>query len=127
MKSANQDLTEAGSSVVLSAFQKRLNSSDVLPEAWLRRNSGEYALISYINNIAGLMLSGNHEPASIFIARAAEHLRRAPPPSGSNPYHELTHRYLCHVAYHLANFSNISLADVEIPIEIANAGPQLPP
>jgi hypothetical protein len=124
---SSHDLSEGESALVLHAFQQRLNSTDTLPPQALRRNTSEYALVSYINNLTGLLNSGNLQPAAIFITRAATHMQELPPAKGFEPYYDLAYRYLCHVAFHLRQYAAADPAEVEIPPDIALAGPQLSP
>lgn len=124
---SSHDLSEGESALVLHAFQQRLNSADILPPQALRQNSSEYSLVSYVNNLTGLLNSGNLQPVAIFISRAATHLQKFPPAKGYEPYYDLVHRYLCHVAFHLRQYAAADPAEVEIPPDIAIAGPQLAP
>ena len=119
--------SKSESASVLAAYQLRLNSPDILPQGGLRRNTGDYVLISYINNITGLLLSGNTNAVPLFISRAADHMQSNPPTPGSKPYYDLAYRYLCHVAYHVTNVEKVKSTGVEIPAQIAAAGPQRDP
>ena len=62
------------SQAVVHRFQARLASAEVLPIRSLRRNSGEYPLVCYINDVTALFVSENSEAVPIFVARAAEHM-----------------------------------------------------
>jgi hypothetical protein len=71
MANESRDESQAG----IAAFQAKLASRELLPDRLLRRNNTSYPLVCYVNNISALLLSENYEPVSIFVARAAEHLR----------------------------------------------------
>ena len=62
------------SQAVIRRFQKNLASAETLPVRSLRRNSGEYPLVCYVNNVTALFVSENWEAVPIFVARAAEHM-----------------------------------------------------
>ena len=47
-----------------------LNKEGVAPALGFRRNSREYELICYVNNIIGLVLAENYGAAVVFIRRA---------------------------------------------------------
>ena len=47
-----------------------LNSEGITPELGFRRNSIEYELICYVNNVIGLVLAENYRAAAFFIRRA---------------------------------------------------------
>lgn len=61
--------------IELERIQRQLNAADVVHAEWYRRNHGAYEVICYVNNIAGLVASGNSKLASVFIKRADEYLR----------------------------------------------------
>lgn len=112
----------------IKQFHSRLNSTDLIPEQALRRNSSIYPLVCYVNNIMGLFLSKNYEPIPIFIARAAEHMANFPPAPTSGPYYIAVNRYLSQVTYHLRNFvEGIEFFDSRIPPSFLEAGPQRVP
>ena len=47
------------SQAVIRRFQRKLASAETLPVRSLRRNSGEYPLVCYINNVTALFVSEN--------------------------------------------------------------------
>jgi hypothetical protein len=56
-------------SVILNLI-KRINSVNVIPQIFQRRNSPQYKFVSYINNSIASYLSENSNGAVIFIIRA---------------------------------------------------------
>ena len=112
----------------IKQFHARLNSSDLIPEQALRRNSRDYPLVCYVNNIMGLFLSKNYEPIPVLIARAAEYMATVPPASTSSAYYIVVTQYLSQVTYHLRNFvEGVEFYDNRIPISFLEAGPQKAP
>ncbi|MDQ0170545.1 hypothetical protein [Paenibacillus tundrae] len=72
---------------VLTIF-KEINNKDNLPAVWLRRNSTHYHLVSYINHIIGLYLSGTFEFIPVFINRADKELNSLTDRIGHHRYFE---------------------------------------
>lgn len=113
------------SRTVLASLQSRINSPSCLPPRALRRNSGTYPLLCYVNAITGLFLSENLEPIPLFIARAAEHMKEHPPSAGEAAYYDLVLRYISQMAYHLREHAEgIEFPEDRIPASVLNAGPQ---
>ena len=111
----------------IEAFHLRLNALDVLPERSLRRNSGTYPLVCYVNAITGLVLSKNFDPIPLFIARAVEHMNERPPSESEQPYYELVRRYISHMAYHIRQYTDgVAFPEGRIPPSVLVAGPQEP-
>jgi hypothetical protein len=123
-------MTEAGSKnarSVIEEFQRLLNAPHLLPDQTLRRNAVHYALVSYLNNITGLYLSGNYASIPVFVARAFEHMSQRPPEALYRPYFALADAYLKQVIYFLREFTDIILEGHDrIPSEALIAGPQKP-
>ena len=113
------------SEATIARMQAGLARHDLLPPGSLRRNVSDYALVCYVNNITALLLSGNHEPVTIFIARAAEHLKAHPANAKSDAYHAAVTQYLAQVAYHLkTHLGGLDYNAERIPASILDAGPQ---
>lgn len=113
------------SEATIAKMQAGLGRQDLLPRHALRRNVSDYTLVCYVNNITALLLSGNHEPVPIFIARAAEHQKAHPATAESDAYYAAVTRYLSQVVYHLkAYVGGLDFDEDRIPASILNAGPQ---
>lgn len=113
---------------MIAKLQAGLARQELLPPRSLRRNSFDYTLVCYVNNITALLLSGNNEPVPIFIARAAEHQKAHPATAESEAYYAAITRYLSQVAYHLKTFvGGLDFDEDRIPASILNAGPQTMP
>ena len=116
------------SRAVIRRFQTRLANAEMLPERSLRRNSSDYPLVCYINNLTALILSENWEAAPIFVARAAEHMAARPADSRQHAYYALAGQYLGQVVYHLTvHVGGIEFDRERIPSTIMTAGAQYPP
>ena len=116
------------SNEVIRKFQTKLASAGALPERSLRRNSGDYPLICYINNVTALFLSENWEAVPIFVARAAEHMTARPADSRLQAYYALAAEYLSQIVHHLTVYvGDIEFDHERIPSPIMTAGPQDPP
>jgi hypothetical protein len=121
----NPPSEKIASETILRSFHHKLNSATLVPAKAYRRNSGLYPLVSYVNNLLGAMLSENYDVASVFVARAAEHMAAIPASEESRPYYSLVSRYLSHVIHHLSTFhAGVQFDTERIPKEILNAGPQ---
>ena len=89
------------SAETLARFQARMSTHDVLPKLALRRNSGTYPLMCYVNTVTALCLSKYFDAIPIFLARSIEHMNSRSPSSDEAPYYALVHRYVTHMVYHL--------------------------
>ena len=116
------------SEATIAKMQAGLARQDLLPPRSLRRNSFDYTLVCYVNNITALLLSGNYEPVPIFVARAAEHQKAHPSTAESDAYYAAVTQYLSQVAYHLkTHIGGLDFDEDRIPASILNAGPQACP
>jgi hypothetical protein len=114
----------------LRQFQTCLNRPEVLPERAFRREGRNYELVSYINNISGLLLSLNFEAIPNFVARAAEHMVEVPATTPNcEQYYSIVSDYLSHVVFHLISFASGagSFDDSRISLSILAGGPRQPP
>jgi len=57
-------------------YHARLNSPEVIPGGWYRRNVSQYEILSYINHIIALQIAGNWDTAPLFVRRAAKFLAK---------------------------------------------------
>jgi len=115
------------SQAVIRRFQTKLASAETLPVRSLR-NSGEYPLVCYINNVTALFVSENWEAVPIFVARAAERMIARPADDRLHAYYALTGRYLSQIVHHLMVYvGGIEFDRERIPPGIMTAGPQQPP
>ncbi len=89
------------SEAVVRRFQAKLASAEILLERSLCRNSGEYPLVCYINNVTALFVSENWKAVPVFVARAAEHMIARPADTRLQAYYELASAYLGQVVRHL--------------------------
>jgi hypothetical protein len=66
------------SQAVITAFQAKLASRELLPDRSLRRNSTCYPLVCYVNNISALLLSENasRSPSSSHVLRCTQESTR---------------------------------------------------
>ena len=116
------------SRAVIARFQAKLASAETLPVGSLRRNSGEYTLICYINTVTALFVSENWEAVPIFVARAAEHMMARPADDRLHAYYGLAWRYLTQIVHHLTVYvGSVEFDGQRIPSEIMMGGPQQPP
>lgn len=116
------------SRAVIRRFQTKLASAELLPERSLRRNSSDYPLVCYINNVTALFISENWEAVPIFVARAAEHMIARPADSRLQAYYALARQYLSQVVHHVTvNVGGIEFDRERIPSPIMTGGPQQPP
>jgi len=58
-------------------FHARLNSPEVIPSGWYRRNVHQYQMLSYVNHVIALQIAGEWENAALFV--------REPPSTWSLP------------------------------------------
>ena len=93
------------SDVRLRQFQACLNRPEILPHRAFRREDPNYVLVSYINNITGLVLSLNFDDVPNFISRASEHMVEFPArtPRCEN-YYGVVSDYLSHIVFHINSF-----------------------
>ena len=116
------------SQALIRKFQTKLASAEILPERSLRRNSSDYPLVCYLNNVTALFISENWEAVPIFVARAAEHMIARPADSRQQAYYALAGQYLGQVVHHLTVFvGGIEFDRKRIPSTIMAAGAQHPP
>ena len=116
------------SEAMIAKLQAGLARQDLLPPRSLRRNAFDYTLVCQVNNITALLLSGNHEPVPISIARAAEHQKARPATAESDACYAAVTRYLSQVAYHLETYvGGLDFDEDRIPAYILNAKPQACP
>ncbi|GAA5177121.1 hypothetical protein GCM10025771_13720 [Niveibacterium umoris] len=94
----------------IAKFHRELNRAEVVPPNCYRRNKVRYDLVSYINNIIGLVLSENYEVIPVFIGRALSHMEAFPSNSESLHYYSCVNRYLALVAT-LVLSRGVSLGD----------------
>src|SRR5689334_13931105 len=109
------------SAETLTRFQARISAHDVLPKLALRRNSGTYPLMCYVNTVTALSLSKYFDAVPIFLARSIEHMNGRSPSSDEVPYYDLALRYIKHMAYHLRHHMDgvdFSLVEERIPVSI---------
>jgi hypothetical protein len=78
----------------IEELHQRLNSPSVVEGKWYRRNHGAYELICYINNLSGLLVSGNLEGVSTFIERVKVFLGEGGTKYVSKEYAALVNEYL---------------------------------
>jgi len=83
----------------ISILIKQINSMETMPRHWMRRNHGGYRVVSAVNNVIGLYLSG--ELQDFFIDRIEFELKRVQSLDGATEYIKLTkklslelHQYL---------------------------------
>ena len=120
--------SETSPDPALKQFQGALNSEVYLPGEAYRRNTGVYPLICYVNNISATLLSGRHELAAVFVARAAEHMAKVPALDPERRYYDLVSRYLAHVIHCIrSSGSGVEFDAARIPAWMLSAGPQSPP
>ena len=118
--------TREESEAMIAKLQAGLARQDLLPPRSLRRNAFDYTLVCYVNNITALLLSGNHQPVPIFIARAAEHQKAHPATAESDAYYAAVTRYLSQVVFHLKTYvGGLDFDEDRIPASILIAGPQV--
>ena len=116
------------SQAVIRRFQAKLASAGTLPVRSLRRNSSEYPLVCYINNVTALFVSENWEAVPIFVARAAEHMIARPADDRLHAYYTLAGHYLSQIVHHLMVYvGGVEFDRERIPSAIMTGGPQQPP
>lgn len=82
----------------IELLQRRLNSPSVVEGKWYRRNHGAYELVSYINNLGGLLASDNLDGANVFLERTQAFLEQGGGQYVSEEYATLVQEYLQGVA-----------------------------
>lgn len=87
----------------IEELQHRLNSPGIVDGKRYRRNHGAYDLICHVNNLSGLLLSGNLEDAPIFIERARLFLEGGATKYVTEEYALLVKEYLQLARKHLQN------------------------
>jgi len=75
-------------------LHQELNAADCLPASAYRRNSGEYELICYVNNMVGCYLSKNYSALALFRNRAEAFMRAKPVRPETHEYYRLVSNYL---------------------------------
>lgn len=56
------------------SFHSKLNSPEIVPGGWYRRNTHQYEILSYVNHVIALQLADDWENAALFVRRAAKYL-----------------------------------------------------
>jgi len=122
------DLNE--SNTRLRQFQACFNRHDILPDRTFRREGRNYELVSYVNNITGLLLSSNFDAVPNLVARACEHMGEVPAktPKSQN-YYSVVSDYLSHVVFHFDSFLKGSglFDENRISIGVLRGGPKQAP
>ena len=118
------------SSSRLSHFQMILNRPEILPDRAFRREDPIYQLVSYVNNVTGLLLSSNFDGIPNLVARACEHIREFPAKTERREnYYSVVSNYLSHTIFHLESFANgsISFDETRIGEDVLRGGPKQAP
>jgi hypothetical protein len=80
---------------VIALLERRLSSPEVVPQQWYRRNHVNYELLSYLNHILALRLSGNNETMALFVTRATDFISSSTKNQHLTPeFKSLAHEYL---------------------------------
>ncbi len=85
----------------IAEWHQTLNSEGTIPPGLYRRNTSEYQLICYINNVIGCFIAGNHSTASLFLYRARQHIERCPANSNLEGFYQEASAYLSDVESYL--------------------------
>lgn len=93
----------------LSEIHREINTEGILPKHGLQRNSIEYPLICYVNNIFGFLSAENFSAIPIFIKRAHNHRLRIIESGGTDHLKGQPSRFLDLVDQYL----NLVLQDLE--------------
>jgi hypothetical protein len=112
---------------ILEQFHSCLNSPAWLPPTAYRRNSGSYALVCYVNNSIGAILSDNLEAAAIFIGRAVAHMMEVEVSPEYERYYRLVASYFAHTIHLLRRADPAIAFHYEIPSALSSAGRQAGP
>lgn len=88
-------------SAELEGLHHKLNSPDLVDAQWYRRNHGAYELVSYVNHLIGLCVSGNFDLLPTFIDRVSHSLANEGDRYVSEAYLTLVKHYVQLLEKHL--------------------------